>query len=125
MLAAFDGHLETVRVLLDRAANPDLVDANGRSVLMFAASGPNHATVKLLLEHGADITLRDNEEGFTALMFAAAEGHADNVRELLAHKADPAETDIDGDAAIDFARRNGHRDVVDILSAYERRPRDE
>ena len=49
-------------------------------------------------------------------MHAAAEGHADVVKVLLKYNADPAMRDADGDSARDFAMRNRHADVVQLLA---------
>jgi ankyrin repeat protein len=84
---------------------------------MYASSGPNHETVALLLARGATVNLRDTEERFTALMFAASEGQDKVVRLLLEHGADPSLVDADGDTALTFAKQNGHRAVVAILTA--------
>ena len=50
-----------------------------------------------------------------AQMFAAAEGQADVVKVLLAHGANMKITDQDGDTALDFAEKNGHREAVKLL----------
>lgn len=112
MLASFEGHSTTVRLLCENDANPNLRDMNRRTALMYAASGPNTHTVEILLAHGAQVNLTDGDEGWTALMFAAAEGHADIVTMLLGNGADPALMDIDGESAAYFARSNGHGDVA-------------
>ncbi len=91
-------------------------DGSGRTALMYAASGPHRESAELLLEWQADPDLADQEERFTALMFAAAEGQAGVVQTLLRHGADPGLTDVDGDTALDFAARSGHREVVRMLS---------
>ncbi len=104
MLAAFDGHTEIVRLLIERRAEVNAVDRSGRTALMYAASGPNQETVQLLLVNGAKVNLRDREEMYTALMFAAAEGQAENVQLLLAHGADQSLVDVDGETAANFAR---------------------
>jgi ankyrin repeat protein len=44
--------------------------------------------VKLLLDHGADVDLRNND-GWTALMNACGRGYNDIVKLLLAKGADP------------------------------------
>ncbi len=116
MLAAYDGHATTVRLLCENKADPNLRDANRRTALMYASSGPNSSTVEILLAHGAEVNVADGEEGWTALMFAAAEGHSDIVRMLLDKGADPRLTDIDGESAESFARSNGHENVVAVLT---------
>ncbi len=116
MLAAFDGHTDTLRALLEDGAPVDDRDGSGRTALMYAASGPYAESVQLLLEWKADLLAVDREEQFTPLMFAAAEGQAAVVRVLLDHGADRGIVDVDGDTALDFASRNGHQEVVRILS---------
>ena len=120
MLAAFGGHNETIKLLLERGAQVDARDAFGRTALMYSASGPYPGTVRTLLERGANPNSRDAVEHWTPLMFAAAEGQADVVRALLSHGANGAVTDDDGDTALDFARRNGHAEVVRLLETNAR-----
>lgn len=115
MMAAFNGHGKIVELLLDRGAKVDSRDILGRTALMYSASGPFPETVRILLEHGADPNISDKSENFTALMFAAAEGQAEVVRILLSHGASYEPTDDDGETALDFARNNGHTEVVQLL----------
>ena len=115
MMAAFNGHTDTVRLLIDHEAKVNALDGVGRTALMYAAAGPFAQTVQLLIDRGADLYIRDKEEGFTALMFAAAEGQADVIEVLLAHGADLKVTDQDGDTALDFAEKNGHREAFKLL----------
>jgi len=115
-LASFDGHTDVVRNLLENGAVVDRRNRAGQTALMFAATGSNRETVRVLLEANANPNLFDSGEGFTALMHAAAEGHLEVVRILLNHGADATIRDVDEDTALDFASRNGHSDVVLLLS---------
>lgn len=115
MLASFNGHTEIVKLLLKHDATLDVRNADGRTALMFAASGPFPETVTTLLEAGADPNLVDTKEHWSALMFAAAEGNTKVVQTLLKHGADAGKKDVDGDTALNFARNNGHKEVVQIL----------
>jgi ankyrin repeat protein len=54
---------------------------------MIAANAGSVDTVKLLVEHGADVNAAESKKGQTALMWAAAEGHADVVQALIEHGA--------------------------------------
>lgn len=51
--------VETVKLLIDRGAEIDLVDDRGRSALMTAAERDHAEIAMLLIEHGADATLTD------------------------------------------------------------------
>ncbi len=115
MWACFDGREAIALLLLEHKARINEQDAAGRTALMYASTGAFRDTVRLLLVHGAEIDLRDKVEGFTALMFAAAEGQLEVVKELLSHNANRTLVDVDGDKAVDFARRNGHTQVVQAL----------
>ena len=117
MMAAYDGHAGTVRLLCEKKADPNMRDMNRRTALMYAASGPNAAAVEILLAHGAEVNVTDGDEGWTALMFAAAEGQAEVVSLLLDRGASPDIQDIDGETALTFASQKGHAAVVRLLES--------
>jgi ankyrin repeat protein len=57
--AAERGHVDTVKLLLERGAEVDSKDNDGRTPLSWAARRPE-AVVKLLLERGAELDSKDN-----------------------------------------------------------------
>ncbi len=59
MHAAFRGHVETVRVLLDCGANVAREDLDAFSAITLAAAAGHWPIVKLLTDAGADTTYRD------------------------------------------------------------------
>lgn len=61
--------LEIIKLLLEESAYIDAASPNGSTPLMLAAQYSSEAVVKLLLEEGADITLR-NQRNMTAADFA-------------------------------------------------------
>jgi ankyrin repeat protein len=67
--AATNGHLQIMALLLDENAYIDAASPNGTTPLMMAAHYGSAAAVKLLLEAGADPTIR-NQLGLTAIDFA-------------------------------------------------------
>lgn len=76
------GDVETMRVLLDRGADPNLKGARGLTALMMAAATTPDATmVRLLLEKGANVGTRD-DNGHTALDWALRLGETDASRAL-------------------------------------------
>ena len=91
---ANQGRVDELRRLLD--AHPDLIDARGgyfqkQTALHNAACGNRHACVRLLLERGADVHIRDFPDNAHALHLAAAVADLEMVKMLV-----EAGSDIDG-----------------------------
>ena len=55
---------------------------------MMAARNGNVAAIKVLLDHKADVNIKETLRGTTALMWAAEQGHSDAVKALVARGAD-------------------------------------
>ena len=84
--AAENGHLDIAKLLLEKGANANAIDAEGWTPLMFAAQNGHSEMAQLLLARGAEINERD-DDGWNALMLAAHRGHTQTVRLLIEHKA--------------------------------------
>ncbi|MGY1730922.1 ankyrin repeat domain-containing protein [Geodermatophilus sp. SYSU D01045] len=126
-LAAAGGAPGTLRLLLDRGADPD-----GGALAAAAAVG-RADLVRVLLDAGATVGRRDPDTGRTALHEAVEAGRGDDapevVRLLLAAGADVNATTSDGASALDISRiaaarhrrdagQAGARDaLVDLLVA--------
>jgi ankyrin repeat protein len=67
--AATGGHIEIIKLLLVHHAYIDAASPNGSTPLMMAAMYGTPSAVKLLLDAGADVTLK-NSLGLTAVDFA-------------------------------------------------------
>jgi ankyrin repeat protein len=67
--ASTNGHLEVMRLLLDAYAYIDAASPNGTTPLMMAAQYGSEDAVRLLLEEGADPTIK-NDLNLTAVDFA-------------------------------------------------------
>jgi ankyrin repeat protein len=76
--AATNGHLEVMRLLLDENAYIDAASPNDTTPLMMAAHYGTPEAVKLLLEAGADPTLK-NVQGLSALDFANSASRPDSA----------------------------------------------
>ena len=55
ILAAFNGHLKIVRLLLDNGSKIDMKDIGGDTALISACSAGHEDIVKLLIYNGADV----------------------------------------------------------------------
>jgi ankyrin repeat protein len=87
MRAALIGETSSVASLLEKGADANASDPDGRTPLIEAAFAGHADTVEALIRGGADVNARD-KDGWTALMEAASKGHTETVRVLLASGAD-------------------------------------
>lgn len=116
MMAALRGNLEWTRMLLERGA---ALNRSGWAPLHYAASGPEVAVVRLLLERGAHIDAV-SPNGTTALMMAARYGSFDSAELLLARGADTRLRNQRALSAADFARAAGREALALRLQPRER-----
>jgi ankyrin repeat protein len=105
------GDSNAVRQLLDKGANIEARDQNGKTTLMLAR---NVRTMKLLLERGANVEATDNE-GRTALIAVASWGNAQNVEFLLEKGANIEARDDQGRTALITAASADHGRTVKLL----------
>jgi uncharacterized protein len=81
--AAAVGHNDIIKMLLEKSAYIDAESPNKTTPIMMAARAGKIYTVKLLLDEGADATLK-NDVGMTAIDFAEKNSFTDIVEGLTA-----------------------------------------
>lgn len=87
VVAAAEGRLEVVRLLLDKGTDVNTKDEYGRTALMAASWEGRLEVVKLLLDKGADVNAKD-KNGYTAMRMATTNGGPEIVTYLEAHGAE-------------------------------------
>ena len=116
MIAAAEGHAETVSALVDGGADVNATNRLGRTALMFASSYGFAAIVQNLLGHRADPNIVPKDStGWTALIAAAHNGHGEVVRLLLGHGADASIRDKQGKTALAWAEAQGYSEMAQAL----------
>lgn len=114
-LAVQHGHEGTLRLLIDKGADIETGDIDGRTSLYHAVALQRENAVKCLLDHKANIEARDNN-GWTRLLHAAAQGYMDILQLLLKHGgANPNTKTETGWTAFLLAASNGHAEIIHLL----------
>ncbi|MCG8340138.1 MAG: ankyrin repeat domain-containing protein [Cytophagales bacterium] len=142
-LAAENGHLNVVKVLVENGAEIDARDCPRRTSLQLAAENGHLNVVRFLLENNAVVARDDGsllqvaagcldilrlllakgadqeaigQDGMRPLGRAAREGRVEVVRCLLAKGADKkAQDDKEGGTPLHWAAGGGHGEVVQLL----------
>ncbi len=91
--------------MLDKGADVNAKFRYGATALFKAAERGHTEVVKLLIERGADVNVKDTFYGATALYWAMQKGHTGVVRAILAKSAEDA-----GDVLLDGRALGQRRD---------------
>lgn len=98
----------------------DEIDSTGRSALMIAAERGYTECVELLLQYGADTSIRTLRG--TALIWAANRGHAHVICLLMDYGAKANTRDLSGSTALIYACKYGNYESVSAMIESRRDP---
>lgn len=113
-LAAAQGHVEMVRLLLGKGADLDARTKRLETPLFLAAAKGHHKIVALLVDSLAGINLPDYE-GRAPLIAAAGAGHLETVKVLLDGGANPNATMGTGESPMLVAVQGDHLEIMKVL----------
>jgi ankyrin repeat protein len=118
-LACFFNHPAIAEALILSGADVQVRSRNAmnNAPLHAAAAGRSRDSVRILLEHGADVNAQQ-EGGWTALHAASQNGDVEMVQLLIASGAHVHTRAANNQNALDLALTKGHQAVVDILDVY-------
>lgn len=103
--AVWAGKTEIVKFFIDRGADVNAKAADGRTLLMDAASGGHVDTLKFFIGKGLDVNAK-TDDGWTALMLTVRRCNANAAKLLLDHGADVNARNKDGQTALGMALKD-------------------
>ncbi|XP_074058094.1 ankyrin repeat domain-containing protein 55 [Macrotis lagotis] len=116
--AAFHNRPQHVQILLEKGADPTLVDKDFRTALHWAAQSGNKILCSIILSHheGQSIINYDDENGKTCVHIAAAAGYSDIISELAkVPDCNLQALDVDDRTPLHWAAAAGKADCVQLL----------
>ena len=113
-VAAGDGNLPTVKLLLTHRASANLTDRQGDSPLHYACYKGHTPVIRLLVNTGAEIN-NENKRGFTPIFLSSWKGFLEATRLLLDVGAKVDGKRTAKSTPLLAACKAGHYDVVSLL----------
>jgi hypothetical protein len=114
-LAARNGRVEIMLMLLEGGAEAEAKDKVGRTPLMSAVQSRNPEAINLLVQKGANVNSRDSQDGTALLRAAGTYGNAPTVVALIGAGADVNAADRNGQTPLMWAARWGDAARVEAL----------
>ena len=117
------GHIEIVELLLNKGADVNDPNDDGRTALIWASLREHPEIEAMLLKQpGIDVDMKRNN-GDTDLMVASRNGHTKVVKMLLENRADVNAKNNDGETALNMASNYGHTEIEELLKNHTKQIR--
>ncbi|XP_078313089.1 uncharacterized protein LOC111129871 isoform X3 [Crassostrea virginica] len=113
--AAYEGHMDIVRYLIDIGTSVNFCDpCQRRTPLHWACLGNQYQAAAYLIKHGADVNHRDLEQT-TPILRAALGRNIDLVKCLIENGADVRHIDILGCSVLHYACVHGDKKLINTV----------
>jgi ankyrin repeat protein len=117
--AAYFGLEKTLASLIQNEYDLDVRDTYNQTPLSWAAKQGHTAVVRLLLERGPELEVKNNHQGETPLSLAAKHGHEAVVHQLLDQGAKVESNGKNSSTPLSLAAWKGHEAVVRLLLEWD------
>jgi ankyrin repeat protein len=116
VMAAYLGHTEIVRLLLEAGADVRAVDPGMKATALHAAAYAGRTeAAKLLIEHGIEIDRQGPKNGYTALHDAIWENNIDTAKVLIDAGASLTLKSHEGQTPLQFAMTKKRKEIVAMI----------
>lgn len=115
MMAAHQGHVPILKLLIRKGAKVDQRDNMGCSAFSLAVSSQRMDACRLLLKYGADINSVDHKYNFTPIILACRKNDTELAKWLIKKGANVRLTDVYGRTPLHYAAWNYNQELVRLL----------
>jgi uncharacterized protein len=116
VMAAYEGHTEIVRLLLEAGADVTAVDPGMKATALHAAAYAGRTdAARLLIEHGVEIDRQGPKNGYTALHDAIWQNNIQTARVLIEAGSNLALESHAGETPLQFARTKGRQEIAEMI----------
>ena len=121
MVTRWYQEISLVKLLIKLGADPNVRvnNVNGRSALIISCYSRNYEIAKYLLNHGANVNIRDNYDNTPLMYCGFVTGCADIAELLLQHGADVNIQNEDGATALMCSCVERFIDIVKLVLQYD------
>jgi ankyrin repeat protein len=116
VMAAYLGHTEIVRALLEAGADVAAVDPGMKATALHAASYAGRSeAARVLIEYHIDIDKQGPRNGYTALHDAIWQNNIDTAKVLIDAGANLELTSHEGETPLAFANSHRRREIAALI----------
>lgn len=116
VMAAYKGHNEIVKLLLEAGADVRAVDPGMKATALHAAAYAGRTeAAKLLIAHKIDIDKQGPYNGYTALHDAIWQNNIETAKVIIEAGAKLNIKSNDGETALDFAKAKRRKEIIAMI----------
>ncbi len=116
IMAAYLGHTEITRLLLEASADVGAVDSGMKATALHAAAYAGRSEpARLLIQYGVAIDAQGPYNGYTALHDAIWQNNVETARVIIEAGADLTLRNQEGQTPLEMAKARGRKQIVTLI----------